>query len=440
MKILIIHAIDNLNSIKQSLFNFSFCLLKYAPENDYFLHCFGSPITEELVREEFDAIILDVTFLYNRVSEPEFLYPKLLQKYEFIKYSKAIKVALPQDDYNHSKILQQWLEYFDVNIIFTACYKSKDIIYSSLINKIDFIDSLTGYVDEDDKKTFEKYIIPFDKRKIDISFRSKTLNPAYGRHGQIKSNLSNDFNNAISKLNTENLNIDVSNNLNDAIYGEEWLKFLANTKFSLGCESGSSILDPYGKILNSVQTYLKLHPKATFEEVESNCFPDEDNKYSFNVISPRVFEAAMAKSCQILIEGEYNNIIKPWKHYIPLKKDYSNIKEVLDTLKDTKKINTIINESYKELILFDKYSYNSFANRILQSIYKHTGTLNNDFNNLLPHRSNREIQQLLRIGKLLHRNKGYIHLNNIYIMNKLIKKLLLFIINLLDSIELYLYK
>ena len=35
-------------------------------------------------------------------------------------------------------------------------------------------------------------------------------------------------------------------------------------------------------------------------------------------------------------EGEYSNIIKPFDHYLPLKKDFSNVKEILKILDDEK--------------------------------------------------------------------------------------------------------
>ncbi|MBT8506740.1 hypothetical protein B1F79_04690 [Coxiella-like endosymbiont of Rhipicephalus sanguineus] len=51
-------------------------------------------------------------------------------------------------------------------------------------------------------------------------------------------------------------------------------------------------------------------------------------KIDYNQISPRHFEAVATKTLQILYEGEYSNILKPWVHYVPLKKDYSNFDEV----------------------------------------------------------------------------------------------------------------
>jgi hypothetical protein len=40
------------------------------------------------------------------------------------------------------------------------------------------------------------------------------------------------------------------------------------------------------------------------------------------------FEACMMRTAQVLLEGYYNGIFEPWKHYIPIKKDCSNLDQV----------------------------------------------------------------------------------------------------------------
>lgn len=36
----------------------------------------------------------------------------------------------------------------------------------------------------------------------------------------------------------------------------------------------------------------------------------------------------MMRTAQVLLEGYYNGIFEPWKHYIPIKKDCSNLDQV----------------------------------------------------------------------------------------------------------------
>jgi len=110
--------------------------------------------------------------------------------------------------------------------------------------------------------------------------------------------------------------------------GDDWLKFLSNCRFTLGCESGSSLLDPRGEIRAACNAYLRRHPKSEFDEIEAACFPGQDMKRVFSAFSPRLFEAALAGACQVLVPGKYLGVLEPDQHYIPLAADFSNIGDV----------------------------------------------------------------------------------------------------------------
>ena len=47
-----------------------------------------------------------------------------------------------------------------------------------------------------------------------------------------------------------------------------------------------------------------------------------------------IFETAAFRVCLILFPGSYSGILKPNIHFIELEKDFSNISEVLDQMKD----------------------------------------------------------------------------------------------------------
>ena len=70
MKILLLHAIRDLRSLRRTTLNQSFCLLKHAQEHEYTLHCFGHGVTPELRQREFDAIVIDTAPLSDLASRP----------------------------------------------------------------------------------------------------------------------------------------------------------------------------------------------------------------------------------------------------------------------------------------------------------------------------------------------------------------------------------
>lgn len=415
LKMLILHRNDNTLTLRRAIFNFSFCLPKYAPEHEYILHCFGNPITDKLKNEKFDAIIFDVTFLGARWAYiSEFL--ALKQDYSFIANSDAVKIALPQDEYDHSFILDEWLADWKIDIVFSMFPSKKSMIYPKTSQNAEIIYGLTGYVDDEDIKLNSQFVLPFEERQIDVGYRANNLPPNFGRFGNMKAKLGNLFNESVEKT-RESLKLDLSNKPEDTLVREDWLKFLGNSKFTLGCESGSSILDPYGKITKIVRKYMEQYPNADFKTIEAACFPEEDFKYgTFSAISPRIFEVAIARSCQILVEGEYLEELKPGEHYILVKQDFSNISEVLEQMKDTANVKRMIDNCYSVLIKSENYNYNYFVKKIITLIEKYKAIKNPKINLENPTSinnkdSNKEIlanrELVIEIVNLLSFKDGY---------------------------------
>jgi hypothetical protein len=240
---------------------------------------------------------------------------------------------------------------------------------------------LTGYVDEDLVKQISPLIRPHSERSIDIGYRASMLPAHLGKHGQLKYELIGEFN---TRLANSDLNLDIRSSNNTLTnedksavkLGNAWNTFLLDCKAFIGCEGGSSLLDFDGSIQKKVYNYSHEHPEATFSEIEKACFPGIDYNISCFAISPRHFEAAITKTLQILIEGYYGGIFKADEHYICLKKDFSNFENVIETLKDEKKCNSIVEKAYEEIVISGKYTYAHFVNEILSTIKKKPSNYN----------------------------------------------------------------
>jgi hypothetical protein len=142
----------------------------------------------------------------------------------------------------------------------------------------------------------------------------------------------------------------------------------------LGCLGGSSLMDVDGTIVARVNRYCADYPDASFEEVEQACFPDQDGKIHLYALSPRHFECAMTKTCQILIEGDYFDVFQPNVHYIELKKDYSNLTDVLNMIGDKTACEKIAQRCYDDIVALppdkNKNTYAWFANHIIDYLVK----------------------------------------------------------------------
>ena len=80
-----------------------------------------------------------------------------------------------------------------------------------------------------------------------------------------------------------------------------------------------------------------------------------------------MFEAAMGKTCMILVEGKYNDILKKNIHYIPIKNNLSNIPDILETLNEESR-KKITERCYKDLIISQKYSYENFTKSFFKKL------------------------------------------------------------------------
>lgn len=358
-------------TVDQHLYSFK----RYDKNNKYFYINVTSDcvIPSFLEKIHFDLIIFHYTFLAaERFLECE---EKWIQKISGVEKLKGFKIAMPQDEMDNSDRLCNFFKNSKIDAVGTCYYKPEDIALAYPYEKSgvnNFFEVFTGYVDE---QVINKlgYIRELKDRPIDIGYRARKLAPNFGIHAQLKYELLRVFE---KELKGSDLIYDLNNTNNTysdedktlVKLGNEWFEFLMNCKSFLGCEGGSSLLDADGQIRVSVNNYLSIHPEASFEEVEEACFKGKDNSISLFALSPRHFEAAMTKTLQILVEGYYGGVFIPGKHYVEVKKGFSNLKEVLEKLNDIKKCQEIVENCYNDIVLSQKYTYREFVQYVISKV------------------------------------------------------------------------
>lgn len=115
---------------------------------------------------------------------------------------------------------------------------------------------------------------------------------------------------------------------------EEWAQFLNHAKGIIGAESGTYYLERNDDTRVAVQQFLAEQPETTFAQLHERFFRDYANPVNGKAISSRHFEPIGTKTCQILLEGEYNGILMADEHYIALRRDLSNVREAVERFKD----------------------------------------------------------------------------------------------------------
>ncbi|HBN21779.1 MAG TPA: hypothetical protein DD412_00885 [Holosporales bacterium] len=279
------------------------------------------------------------------------------------------KVCFIQDEYRRVDEIVENLIYIKADLLFTCVPESEiEKVYPScklpILKKINV---LTGYVPKD---LLQLPDVPYESRQLDVVYRARKVPTWLGRLGQEKWEVADKFSNDAKK---DDLKTDISYHEKDRIYGDDWITFLQNSKATLGCESGASIFDFSGEIQQNVESYEAQHPDAPFSKVQELFFADLENKIKLNQISPRCFEAASLKTLMILYEGDYSGILIPWRHYIPLKKDHSNMEEIVETLSCKKSWQKVVGFAYEEVALNPVYSFEHFISTFDQEVKEITG-------------------------------------------------------------------
>lgn len=378
MKILILYKI-NYCDIRNTILEHLYCFKNYAKNAQFHYFNATKGIPKYLTYIKYDGVIIHYTFLAERFHVSDESWKIFVRN---IKNLKGYKVALPQDEYDETDKLCYLFKTHGISTVFTCFNREEDFLKAyprDVTGLKQYVSVLTGYVDENEAINLKKNHIEYKNRPIDVGYRARKLPYYLGKHGQLKYELANIF---LKHIKDSGLTFDISTTgerNKNVFLGKNWYKFLLSCKVFLGCEGGSSMLDPKGLIKKRVNEYIKNHPDANFEETEKRCFSGKDYNIKCFTVSPRHFEAIMTKTCQVLVEGEYGGILKPGVHYIELKSDFSNIKNVIELLKNEKYCQRIVDSAYNDIILSGYYSYKVLANTIIENIKQNNNTTANHY-------------------------------------------------------------
>lgn len=271
-----------------------------------------------------------------------------------LKEYQGVKIIFKQDEMRNVNQLKHYITENKFDLLFSCVpEKSIEMVYGDIDVKV--VNMLTGYV-TDEMRSYK--FSQLDTRKIDIFYRGMKLPYFFGELSYEKFLIGEKFKDICK---TTKFLYDISSEMEDRVYGDEWISLLADSKAVLGVESGGSVFDFDACLEKNYVEVLKLEPKISFYEYQDKYLKGLDGEIEYNQISPRHFEAAATKTVQILFEGEYSGIFRPYEHYIPLKKDFSNIDEVLNLLSDTRFRIDVTTRAFEEIIMNETYSYSAFV-------------------------------------------------------------------------------
>lgn len=284
-----------------------------------------------------------------------------------LKNYTGLKVLFLQDEYRKINHMIDEIAYLEIDVLFT-CFSTTEMerVYpkEKLPHTAKYT-NLTGYIPE--RLLGIADLPPISQRHLHVGYRARKLPFWYGELGYEKWSIVEKW-----KQHTQDggLKVDLSYHENDRIYGEKWIQFLTSCKTTLGVESGASVMDFTGELERITELYQLTHPRESFQEVQARFLKNYEGQYKLNQISPRCFEAIILKTVLVLYEGEYSGILVPNRHYIELKKDFSNINEVLQLIQDDSYLQNMADVAFSEVALNSEYSYKTFIKRVDEILEK----------------------------------------------------------------------
>jgi hypothetical protein len=348
LKILILSTYEgtDANAVRDYLLSF-----RLHSRHDYYYVLDCRRLDGRLDLRSFDVIVIfwDVYLLGPELSEAV---------REQIARAPAVKVVFLQDEYRDVRGVNQAMAELGIQLAFTCVAEADHRVFypSDVIPTLEGLYTvLPGYV----PRYLEEVRLDVDgPRAIAIGYRSRAMPFYLGDLGQDKTVIAERFQ-ALARA--ERLASDISVLERDRLYGRQWVKFLRDCRCVLGTSSGASVADFTGEIRRACERHLALNPDAGYAGVKARFFADVDWKVVIDTVSPRVFEAAALGCTLVQHEGLYGGILRPDEHYVCVRRDYSNIGDVIDRVRDRGFCREMAKRSHRDLIASGRYSSQAFA-------------------------------------------------------------------------------
>jgi spore maturation protein CgeB len=138
---------------------------------------------------------------------------------------------------------------------------------------------------------------------------------------------------------------------------EQWAALLKRCMGTIGAEAGTYYLDRKGLIMKNAKEYVLRGNGNVEGAFDIGPLLGTLEYVSGKAISSRHFEPIGTKTVQILLEGEYNGILKPNVHYLEVKKDLSNFSDKIVEFSDPTRRDEIAQCAYEFVMEHHTYSH-----------------------------------------------------------------------------------
>jgi hypothetical protein len=305
----------------------------------------------------FDAIVIHYTIRlpFDQIADQNVV---ALSRY------KGLKALFIQDEYDHTHRVWDWIRRLGIQLVYTVVPQDgiSRVYPPQECPGVRFVSVLTGYVPED--LPIGSYLPP-SQRQLMAGYRGRPLPIHYGLLGREKISIGM----LVARYcESRKITHDIEWTEEARIYGRKWYEFMSSCRSMLGSESGSNVFDWDGTLAIKIQEFRARNPQATDDDVYAALVEPLESPGLMNQVSPRIFEAIALRTVLVLFEGGYSGVVIPGVHFIPLKKDGSNLDEVFRLLADGAYVDSMAEQAYQAIIASERYSYRSFVRLVDEEI------------------------------------------------------------------------
>jgi hypothetical protein len=359
-KILVLHGL--LDGSRQTNIDYSLTLARYPQGNEIHLGNILAPLDRQVDRHTYDALIITYEVAAMRTLP---VWPWIVQRITQLRRRCKTFAIFVQDDYTYSKAIDDLAWQLNAKTIFSPLADFAGLLYPQSLNRGTFVEPvLTGYVDTDKARFWKSHAKPLAERSIDLGQRVTFLPTSWGKSAQTKALVAHELARFADKC---GFRVSVQTSADSVLTGNAWLEFLASCKFTVGARGGSSRIDYAGAGARSdARRSLLQRIGLNVPGIQS---PKSIHLGEFRAIGPRIFEAAMTGTCQVLVHDTYLPEMEPWSHYVPLESDFSNVNEVVSAMSDLDLCQGIAENARRTLTgTASGYHYESLAKQTLLTL------------------------------------------------------------------------
>jgi len=319
----------------------------------------GDGAIPQTAHEPFDAVLVNFCCRLHYGS----LFSDACEA--FVAGFSGIRIVVLQDEQENTLAVRKRVAHMRPHILFTTLPpEAWPIVFpDDVFGETKIVRLLTGYARQR-SLPHDLNLAPLAQRRLTLGYRVTPHVWRWGKLGRLKIEVGQRFHEACLR---RGIPADIAWTEEAKIYGDNWLRFNASCQGVLGSESGASIFDWHGDLQRQETQFRYARPGATCEGFLSEVI-EQEVSFDTGQVSPRVFEATITRTPLVMVEGKYAGVLREEEHYLAIKRDFSNVENILDRMSDLESLQNMVDRAYSHLIESGMFSYAVMSREIDKEI------------------------------------------------------------------------